>query len=508
MKTFAFKHKKICFIISTVIILLLFAIPLSAFAQPKGRGASHPSDLTADTNSIDTLRRMGKAFADIAQKASPAVVGLKAEKTVTRQYSMRQRPFGDQFDPFSDDFFDYFFRRSPSPRQEAPRREYRIPQTSQGSGFIISADGYILTNNHMVGEAEKVEIELADGRKFTAEIKGADPESDVAVVKIDAENLPYLELADSDKLEVGEWVLAIGNPFGLSQTVTAGIVSAKGRSDVGLATYEDFIQTDAAINFGNSGGPLLNLDGKVVGISTAILGTTGNIGIGFAIPINMAKAIYPQLIKSGSVERGYLGLLPSDLTSSMAELLGLKDAKGVIISEITEGSAADKAGLKHNDVILEFNGKPVESENKFRRNVAMLKPGKEIEIVVWRDGNRKTLTAQLDKRPPLDELRKISQPGRIDKLGFSVQNLTEELAERYGFQGQTGVIISSVEPGSQAARDGLSTGMLIIEINLKPVKNTRDFSDAMEKAKEKGRVILLVNDGQRKRFIELKLPED
>jgi serine protease Do len=502
MEIFTFERKKGYLVTSALLVLWLFAVPISVLAQSTGR-------LTADTNSIDTLRRMGKAFAEIAQKASPAVVGLKAERTVTRQYSIRQWPFGEPSDPFSDDLFDYFFRRSPSPRERTPQREYQVPQTAQGSGFIISADGYILTNNHMVGEAEKVEIELADGRKFTAEIKGADPESDVAVVKIDAKDLPYLELANSDNLEVGEWVLAIGNPFGLSHTVTAGIVSAKGRNNVGLTTYEDFIQTDAAINFGNSGGPLLNLDGKVVGINTAILGTTGNIGIGFAIPINMAKTVYPQLIESGAVERGYLGLLPDNLTQSMAELLGLKDTKGVIISEITKDSAADKAGLKHNDVILEFNGKPVESQSEFRRNVALLKPGTEVEIVVWRDGKRKTLTAKLDKRPPLEELIRSSQPGRIDALGFSVQNLTDELAERYGFQGQNGVIVSSVEPGSQAAQEGLSAGMLIIEVNLKPVQNAREFSDAMEQAKkDKGKAILLVNDGQRRRYIELKLTED
>jgi len=464
-----------------------------------------PPTFAQDTNSIDTLRQMGKAFASIAEKASPAVVGLKAERTVTQQYSLREWPFGDSFDPFQDDLFDYFFRRSP--RQRAPQREYRIPQTAQGSGFLISADGYILTNNHMVGGAEKLEIDLADGRKFTAEIKGADPESDVAVIKIDAKDLPYLELADSDKLEVGEWVLAIGNPFGLSHTVTAGIVSAKGRSDFRLATYEDYIQTDAAINFGNSGGPLLNLDGKVVGISTAIYGSFGNIGIGFAIPINMAKAVYPQLMKGEMVERGFLGLVPQGLTISMAEQLGLKDAKGVIISEITEGSAADKAGLKHNDVILEFNGKPVESEDEFRRRVAMLKPGTEVKIVVWREGKRKTFTAKLEKRPPLDELTG-ARPRSLEELGFTVRNLTDELAERYGYQGQTGVIVGPVEPGSRAAREGIETGMLIVEVNLTPVKNTREFDEAIEKAKEKGRVLLLVSDGRRRRFIELNLPKD
>jgi len=493
MRISTFKQKKTFSrypVISTCFILLIFFSSLPTFAQ--------------DTNSIDTLRQMGKAFASIAEKASPAVVGLKAEKTITRQRLLQEWPFGDSFDPFQDDLFEYFFRRSP--RQRAPQREYRIPQTAQGSGFLISADGYILTNNHMVGEAERVEIELADGRKFTAKIKGADPESDVAVIKIDAKDLPYLELADSDALEVGEWVLAIGNPFGYSHTVTAGIVSAKGRS-AGLATYEDFIQTDAAINPGNSGGPLLNLNGKVVGINTAIYGSIGNIGIGFAIPINMAKAVYPQLMKGETVERGFLGLLPQNLTLSMAEQLGLKDAKGVIISEITEDSPADKAGLRHNDVILEFNGKPVESENEFRRNVALLKPGTNVEIVVWRDGKRKTLTATLEKRPPLDELVG-SRTGRFEELGFAVQNLTDELAERYGFQGQSGVIVTEVEPGSRAAQEGIRAGMLIKEVNFKPVKNTREFNEAIEQARKKESITFLVNDGRATRYIELKLPKD
>jgi len=499
MQISTIKQKNSCsryFVISTFFIVLFFVSSLPVFAQ--------------DTNSIDTLRRMGKAFASIAEKASPAVVGLKAERTITRQYSLREWPFGDSL-PFDEDIFDYFFfRRSPrerDPRERTPQREYRIPQLAQASGFIISSDGYILTNNHLVGKAERVEVELADGREFIAEIIGADPESDVAVIKIDAKDLPYLELADSDTLEVGEWVLAIGNPFGLSQTVTAGIVSAKGRSDVGLATYEDFIQTDAAINFGNSGGPLLNLDGKVVGISTAIYGSFGNIGIGFAIPINMAKVVYPQLIESGTVERGFLGLVPQDISASMAEQLGLKDNKGVIISEITEGSAADKAGLKHNDVILEFNGKPIESEDKFRRHVAMLKPGTKVKIVVWRDGKQKTLIAELEKRPPLEELGR-ARTGMLEELGFTVRNLTDELAERYDYQGQTGVIVSRVEPGSRAAREGLEAGMIIVEVNLTPVKNTREFDEAIEKAKEKGRVLLLVSDGRRRRFIELKLPKD
>jgi len=457
-------------VISTVLILFLWPGWLSA----------------QDPGSIDTLRQMGKAFAKIAEKTSPAVVSLRAERTITREYTIRQ---WDPFEFFDDDLFDRFFYRWRSPRERPYQRKYQ--QMAQGSGFIISPDGYILTNNHLVGDAEKVQVELADGREFTAEIKGTDPESDVALIKIDASELPHLELADSDKLEVGEWVLAIGNPFGLSHTVTAGIVSAKGRSDIGLTTYEDFIQTDAAINFGNSGGPLINLDGKVVGINTAILGSTGSIGIGFAIPINMAKAIIPQLKKGGAVERGFLGILPQDLTAAMAEHFGLKGTKGVLIAEVTEDSAADKAGLLHNDIILELDGKAVESADSFRKRIAMKRPGTTVKIVVWRDGKRKTITAKLEKRPPLPELVG-AQPRVMEQLGFSVQNLTQDLAERYGYEGLSGVIVSDVEPGSQAERAGITPGTLIKEVNRTEVKNTKEFNEAVEKSKDKGSVLLLV----------------
>jgi len=477
-----------CIVISTLLILL-FISPLSVFAQ--------------DSDSIATLRRMGKAFASIAEKASPAVVALKSERTVTREYSiMPDWPFGE---PFSDPF-DFFFRRSPRQRQQ-PRR-YREPRTAQGSGFIISPDGYILTNNHMVAESEKIDIELTDGRKFTAEIIGADSDSDVAVVKIDASNLPYLELADSDALEVGEWVLAIGNPLGLSHTVTAGIVSAKGRSGFGLADFENFIQTDAAINFGNSGGPLINLDGKVVGINTAIAGSTGNIGIGFAIPINMAKHAYEQLVKGGTVERGYLGVSIENLTDETAPYFGLKkNAKGVLISEVFKDSAAEKAGLKHNDVVLELNGEPIESRDAFRNKVAMLKPGTRINLVVLRDRKRKALTVKLGKRPPTEELTGDLSPETINELGFTVEDLTDEQAERYGYEGQSGVIVSSVERGSQAAQKGIVTGALIKEVNQQEVRNTGEFNEAIKKARKEGGALLLVKWRRYTLYVPLKLSE-
>lgn len=487
------KTRSLCIVISTLLILL-FISPLAVFAQ--------------DQDSIDVLRRMGKAFASIAEKTSPAVVSLTSERTITREYpSMQDWPFGE---PFSDPFEFFFRRRSPqqrSPQRQQPRR-YREPRTAQGSGFIISADGYILTNNHMVEGAEKVEIELTDGRKFTAKIIGADSDSDVAVVKIiDDSDLPYLELADSDTLEVGEWVLAIGNPLGLSHTVTAGIVSAKGRSGFNLAPLENFIQTDAAINFGNSGGPLINLDGKVVGINTAIAGSTGNIGIGFAIPINMARHVYEQLIESGTVERGFLGVLPQDLEPEMAKAFGLKNGKGVLIPDVTKDSAADKAGVKHNDIVLELNGEPVESADAFRNRIAMLKPGAKVKLVVWRDGKRKTITVPLGKRPTTDELTGNLPKETVEELGFTVQDLTDELIERYGYEGQSGVVVSSVDSGSQAERKGIAPGALIREVNQQKVRNTKEFNDAIKKAKKDGGAVLLVKRGRYTFFSYLELSD-
>jgi len=433
---------------------------------------------------------MGKAFASVAEKASPAVVAIKAERTVTQQYrGYGESPYGS---PFGDDFFDYFFRRR-SPQQRSPRTPQRKQMTTaQGSGFIISPDGYVLTNNHLVGEADKVIVELVDGRKLTAKKIGTDPDSDVAVVKIEGKGFKYLKMADSEKLEVGEWVLAIGNPLGLSHTVTAGIVSATGRSDLGLAHLENFIQTDAAINFGNSGGPLMNLDAEVVGINTAIVGASGNIGIGFAIPINMARNIYEKLKAGKEIERGFLGVLPQDMDADMAEIFGLKGDKGVMVPQVEKDSAADKAGIKVNDVILEFDGKPVESANQLRNKIAMLSPGTKVKIVLWRDGKKKTVTAELAKRESTVARETKAPEDSLHEFGFTVQTLSDELAERYGYEKEQGVIVSSVEPGSQADRASIVPGMLIKEVNRQKVKNVREFGDAIKKAKERGTALLLV----------------
>ena len=456
-------------VIST--LLLLFTTPFSALA--------------ADPDSIAALRQMGKAFSSIAEKASPAVVGLKAEKTVSQDSQTYHNS------PFGDDFYEYFFGPR-SPRRRSPQPRNQRPQLAMGSGFVISPDGYILTNNHMVEDAEKVTIELADGRKFTAEITGTDPVTDIAVIKIDADNLPYLELADSDTLEVGEWVLAIGNPLGFSHTVTAGIVSAKGRS-LRLADIENFIQTDAAINRGNSGGPLLNLEGKVVGMNTAIYGATGNIGIGFAIPINMAKHAYKQIREGGSVARGFLGISFEDLNPDYASALDLdKDTKGAVITEVIEDSAAEKAGLKYYDVIVEFEGQPVEKSNQFLNRVAMLSPDTKVNVVVLRDGKRKTFTVKLGKRPPEAEIRGNLPADTIKELGFSVVNLTEEFAKHLGYEGDSGVVVREVVPGSQADQAGIVPGVLIKEVNRRQVNNTKDFNEEIKKAQKKGTALLLI----------------
>ena len=319
-------------------------------------------------SAAESLRMMGKTFASVAKRVSPAVVFVKVEKVVESQPNVQFfAPFGGD-NPFGDDFLQRFFG-TPSP-QEQPRQFRQIPRqhqriVGQGSGFIISPDGYIMTNNHVVGDADKVTVKLEDGREFIAKTVGTDPHTDVALIKIDAKNLPVLALGNSDALEVGEWVLAIGNPFGLSHTLTAGIVSAKGRSSLGLADYENFIQTDAAINPGNSGGPLVDLNDKAVGMNTAIFSQSGGyMGIGFAIPINMAKAIKDQLIKTGSVTRGYLGIVIQDLTPELAKSFGLDDHNGILVAEVTENSPAEKAGLRQGDVIVEFNGKAVEEVHR------------------------------------------------------------------------------------------------------------------------------------------------
>lgn len=465
--------------------------------------ATHLSVGHAQESALENLWKTGKAFEVIAKQASPAVVFIKVEKKVSAgPMSGPSMPFNDPFDMFNDEFFRRFFGDR-FPRRQSPQKEYYV--VGQGSGFIISADGYILTNNHVVGDADKVIVKLQDGQEFKAKIIGTDPHTDVAVIRIDTKNLPVLALGNSDHLEVGDWVVAIGNPFGLSHSITAGIISAKGRSNVGITDYEDFIQTDAAINPGNSGGPLVNLEGKAVGINTAIFTQSGGyMGIGFAIPINMAKNILDQLIEHGSVERGYIGVVIQDLTPDLARTFNVKDVKGVLVAEVSKDSPAEKAGLKQGDVIVELNGKRVEKVGPFRNRVALIAPGTKVQIVVLRDGRRKSLTVEIGKLPSATQKPAVPA-GNLEKLGLTVTTLTKDLAEQLGYQGETGVVVTQVEPGSVAALAGIRPSVLIQEVNRKPIHNVEEFRQAMGQIPQGNNILLLVREGQYSRYLVIKL---
>jgi len=447
---------------------------------------------------VATLRETSRAFTEVAQKAIPAVVSVRVEKTITDQGSTYF------YSPFDDDFFERFF--GPRPRRPAPTPRKR-QQIGQGSGFIISPDGYILTNNHVVGEADKIVVTLQDGKEYdTAKLIGTDPKSDVALIKIDAQDLPVIELGDSDALQIGEWVIAVGSPFGLQATVTVGVVSAKSRG-VGITEYEDFIQTDAAINPGNSGGPLLNVDGKAVGINTAIFSQSGGyMGIGFAIPINMAKSIERQLKETGKVTRGYLGIVmhPEKITQDLAEVFGLKDNKGVLITEVVPDSPADKAGIQRRDIIRKINDKTVEDWQSFRNEVAMLKPGTKINLTLLRDGKEKQVQVEIGS---LDE-GEIAMAGASEasrKLGVQVQELTEELAKRFGYGQAKGVIVTEVAEGSPAERAGITAGILIVSVNRQDVKTVEEFNEALQDSVKTGKVLLLVRNERFAQYVVVNL---
>jgi serine protease Do len=447
----------------------------------------------AQEKALENLKDTGRAFASVAREASPAVVFIKVEKTVTANPSMG---------PFNDDFFKRFFGEPAPGQPQNPSPQQKRMLQGQGSGFIISSDGYILTNNHVVGDADKVLVKLLDGREFTAKTIGTDPPTDVAVIKIDAKNLPVLPLGDSGKLEVGEWVLALGNPFGLSHTLTAGIISALGRSSIGIADYEDFIQTDAAINPGNSGGPLINLEGQAIGINTAIFSQSGGyMGIGFAIPINLVKEINNQLIEHGSVTRGYLGVTAQDLTPELVQSFGLKDAKGALVAQVTPDSPAQKAGLKQGDVIVKFNGEPIDAIVPFRNKIAMTAPGTILELTIIREGKEKVFPVTIEKMPSTERVAS-SRPEGVDKLGLTVVTLTKEMADQYGYQGERGVMVTQVDPGSIAARAGIRPGILVQEVNRKPIRDTNEFKQAVA---GKATVLLLVKDKRGSQFVALQL---
>ena len=471
------------------------------------------STVHAFDGGVESLRQTGKAFASVARAVSPSVVFIQVEgKASAAAIRGFPSPFGQE-SPFGDDLFKRFFGEQfpgmpKMPKPETPRGERRA--VGQGSGFVFAAkDGllsdrtYILTNNHVVENAEKIRVKFQDGREFNAQITGRDPQSDVAVVEIKASGLPALSWGDSLGLEVGEWVVAIGNPFGLSHTLTVGVVSAKGRTSVGINDYEDFIQTDAAINPGNSGGPLVNLDGEVVGINTAIFSRSGGyMGVGFAIPSDLAKAIANQLIEHGEVTRGYLGIVIQHLTPDLAESFNIESGIGILVAQVSEDSPAAKAGLRQGDVIVEFRGEPVTDVGSFRNRVSLILPGSTEPITVLRGGKRKTLQVTIGK---LTEDKLIAQgPAQsADEIGLTVQTLTPQLAEQFDAEPGEGVVVTEVRPGSIAAMAGIETGSVILQVNREAVKSAADFQRTVKQGAGDKRVLLLVRKGGMQRYVVL-----
>ncbi|MGQ9647081.1 MAG: DegQ family serine endoprotease [Thermodesulfobacteriota bacterium] len=433
---------------------------------------SHERANSASKNDkLTTAKSLGQAFVEVAKKVQPAVVNITTEKTVT------MRPW----DRFGEDFFkgspfeDFFRGFGPSPRER--EREYRHKQRSGGSGVIVDKEGYILTNNHVVEGVDKVKVRLNDGREFIATVKGQDTRTDLAVLHIKAKDLPVAALGDSDKLEVGEWAIAIGSPFGLEHTVTVGVISAKGRSGLGTGTYEDFIQTDASINPGNSGGPLINIDGEVIGINAMII--QPGTGIGFAIPINTAKQILNDLITHGKVVRPWLGISAQDLTPEMMEHFKVKEKDGVLVGQVHLGTGAEKAGLVSGDIIKSVDDKPVKNVNELVKEIQRKKVGQKVKLTVIRDGKPITIDVTTTAMP--EKIETAREKEEEEKLGAKVQELTPQLASRYGISGiKQGVVVVGVEPGSIADEVGLQEGDVILEINRKKIGNLRDFDKAVK----------------------------
>ncbi len=423
-------------------------------------------------------------FTDLAGAVRPGVVNIQVVKKVKNVgfgfHSFGGNPFGDFFGPF--------FEGNP------PRS---FEQRGVGSGFVMNKDGYILTNNHVVEDADQIKVKLANGKEYDGKVVGRDPKTDLALVKINgATDLHALPMGNSDNLKVGSWVVAVGSPFGLEQTVTAGIVSAKGRV-IGSGPYDDFIQTDASINPGNSGGPLINMKGEVVGINTAIIAS--GQGIGFAIPVNMAKEIVSQLQEKGRVTRGWLGVSIQEVTPELAKSFGLNEKKGALVAQVVSGSPAEKAGIEQGDVLVEFDGKEITDSKDLPRLVASTPVGKAVTVKLSRDG--KVLDRQV-KVGELEEKAEVAAkaPSSKKSLGITVQDLTPDVARGLGLKKDTGVVVTGVEPGSPAADAGIRTGDVIREVNRKPVKDVKDFIQKIEKARDQDNVLLFLQRGENNLF--------
>lgn len=456
------------------------------------------SMITASESKVAT--QVSKDFIQVAKKAIPAVVSIQVRAKEIDQSEPNLNQMQDPFsDFFQDDFFQHFFK----PRFERRYQQTPSPQVGQASGFIVSADGYILTNNHVVKDAGQINVVLNDGKEFSAKVIGQDPNTDVAVIKIDAQDLPHLNLGNSDQIEVGQWVVAIGNPLGLQASLTVGVVSAKGRNNLDIARIEDFIQTDAAINRGNSGGPLLDLNGEVVGINTAIvsnMGSGGYMGIGFAIPSNMANHVMQELIDNGSVTRGFLGVVLQSIDQDLANAFELNKVEGALIAEVQKDSPASHAGVEQGDIVIQYNDHPVTNIASLRNAVALMKPGTKITLIVLRDGKTLTLPITIGNFPKGG----LRNEESYNKLGFEVENLSTDIARNLGYVDETGVVVSKVKPGSAAAWAGIKKGALILSVNKINISSIEEFEEALEKTSEGKPVLMLIKQGDTIRYVSMK----
>jgi serine protease Do len=469
------KSKKIGRVMSSVVSVVVLLL-MSGGVQ----GNAWALNSTVSPGARDFLGKMSQALSEVAEVARPSVVNISTTTTVT----MQENPFGDFFN-------DPMFRRFFGHGQMHPRK---FKQAALGSGVIVSKDGYILTNNHVVKGADEIKVILYDKREFKGKVIGADPKTDIAVVKIDAKDLPAIKIGESRSLKPGDVVIAIGNPFGLNQTITMGIVSATGRSNVGISAYEDFIQTDAAINPGNSGGALVNTDGELVGINTAIFSTSGGyMGIGFAIPSDMADSVAQSIIKYGKVIRGWLGISIQDITPDLAKSLSISQEHGALVTDVMKGSPAEKAGFTRGDLIVEFDGQQVDNTTNLRNMAANTAPGKKVEVKVIRDGKEVSLTVKIGEMPETKVAKTVERHNAL--MGVSVQDITSAERDSLGLPHTVkGVIVTEVGESSPAS-GVLAKKDVIVEINRKAIDGVKDYERLASKIGPNEGVLLLIYRG-------------
>lgn len=441
-------------------------------------------------------RQASQNFTQAAKKAIPAVVSIKSTLSDKKAHTRDEYP-DDQMDPLQDEFWRRFFGIPQGPQKQ----ERRPPAVAQGSGFVISEDGYILTNNHVVQGADNVTVTFNDGTEFPAKIVGCDANTDIGLLKIDAKQVPFLALGNSDELDIGEWVIAVGNPLGLQASITVGVVSAKGRNDLDIVPIEEFIQTDAAINRGNSGGPLLNLDGEVIGMNTAIASSTGGyMGIGFAIPSNLIKHITEEIMKNGKVIRGFLGVTLQKIDPDLAQAFTLNKVEGALVTDIIKDGPADKAGIKPGDIILKVNNQSISNVGSLRNFISLMHPAETVTLLLRRNDKEMTITATVGTHPESEAAQSVVQGG----IGIVVQELSQEAAAQLGYSNDKGVLIKYVDENSIAWTAGIRSGQLILSVNRKPVSTPEEFYKVIQENKTK-QLLLHIKAGQNVRFISLKI---